>query len=484
MTRTRTIFVFVVLLLVAWGLLTIRIGAPWLGHQDANGAWISAAIRNYERYGFGALGGMIVLNNSPLQPNQSDQYVYYANHPPLPVWLPSLPVLLVGYDEVVVRFVFAACTLLSIAALYRLVRRLFGHTQALWSAAFYGFTPMIAYFGRMPDHEAPAILLLLLFTWVIVLWLQQPTRERWLALAALIFMQAWTAWGGLISIFAVCVAALWTAQRPQRRAVLVVMLVGILGAGAVFAFYQLLWSGTLDSFVDKFLWRSSSQSFVPGSEPFTWGQYGGRLLLRFITLFTPTICVVAALGVAPLFRDPSRLRRAVPLALLLGGVGFALLFRNASYVHDYYLMYVTPAVAIFSAVGLGYWWQQRRTMRWMRPLLVGLLVATPIAVIRYIDQLYQGSDQTDPLIIAQAFQQQTAANDLIMSNLPMIGLAIDFYASRDIDWEVTPAEAAARRDERESVYYFRCGESGELPAGTPVLSEVEVVPQCWLTRLS
>ena len=42
-------------------------------------AWISAAIRNYERYGFGALGGMIVLNNSPLQPNQSDQYVYYAN---------------------------------------------------------------------------------------------------------------------------------------------------------------------------------------------------------------------------------------------------------------------------------------------------------------------------------------------------------------------------------------------------------------------
>jgi hypothetical protein len=87
-------------------------------------------------------------------------------------------------------------------------------------------------------------------------------------------------------------------------------------------------------------------------------------------------------------------------------------------------------------------------------------------------------------VIAQAFSQHTGVNDLIMSNLPTIGLAIDFYASRDIDWDITPEEAAARRSEREGVYYFHCGESGELPASTPMISEIEIVPHCWLTRLS
>src|SRR5690606_22755519 len=75
--------------------------------------------------------------------------------------LPSLPVLLVGYHEVVVRFVFAACSLLSMAVMYALTRRLYGHTRAVWSAVFFTLTPMFAYFGRMPDHEAPAMLLLL-----------------------------------------------------------------------------------------------------------------------------------------------------------------------------------------------------------------------------------------------------------------------------------------------------------------------------------
>jgi 4-amino-4-deoxy-L-arabinose transferase-like glycosyltransferase len=481
MIRDHKLTILVLILVVGWGALTIRIGAPWVGHQDGNGAWISTAIRNYERYGFGTLGGMVALDNSPVQP---DNFHYYPNHPPFPVWLPSLPVLLFGYHEVLVRFVFAACSLLSIAAFYALTRRLFGNSQAISGTAFYAFTPMLAYFGRMPDHEAPALLLLLLFAWVMVLWLHRPSRVRGSILAALIVAQAWTAWGGLICVFGVCAGGWWLSQGRQRVSAFILAALGVIGAFAVVVFYQLQWSGSIGSFVDSFLWRTSNQTFVQGSEPFTWGQYVVRQLFRLITLFTPTIGVIAVLGIVPVLRETSRLRKAIPLALLLGGVCFVLLFRNASYIHDYYLVYITPAAAIFAAYGLHYWWQQRRTQRWMRPLLVGLLVATPIASIRYLDQLYQGSDQTEPLVIAQAIEQHTEATALIMSNLPSVGLAIDFYASRDIMWEIAPEEAAARRDEREFVYYFHCGAADTLPANTSVISEIEISPQCWLMRLS
>ena len=71
----------VAILLAAWALLTVRIGAPWLGHQDMNGVWVSSAIRNYEHYGFFQLGGIAVFNNAPAPP---DRLMYYTHRPAAP----------------------------------------------------------------------------------------------------------------------------------------------------------------------------------------------------------------------------------------------------------------------------------------------------------------------------------------------------------------------------------------------------------------
>lgn len=481
MSRTRTLTWLVVIFLAAWGFLVFRIGNAWVGHQDANGAWISSAIHNYERYGFANLGGMIVLNHSPIT---AGNYDYYASHPPLAVWLPTLPVLLVGYDEAIVRFVFAACTMLAVAALYALVRRLFGRARGMWSAAFFAFTPMIAYFGRMPDHEAPALLILLLFAWVLVLWLQNPTRLRWLALAALMLAQSWTAWGGLISTFAVCTAGLWAAKRAQRRDLFVLLVIGAVGVLLVVAFYQAQWSETINTFVEKFLWRSSSQSFQEGSEPFTLIDYVLRLLVRCITLFTPMICLLALLGFLPVVRSQTRLRRAIPLALLLGGLGFMLLFRNASYIHDYYLIYVTPAVAIFATVGLWEGWDWRRGQRWLRPALLGVILILPLGLVHYVGLLHQGDTEMNVLLVAEAVQRHADGDDLVMSNLATFGPAIEFYAERDILWNAAPALAVATSLERRGVYYFHCGAAEALPTGSFTLIESAVVPGCSLLRLS
>ena len=71
------------ILLVAWALLTVRLDAPWFGIAEENGAWISAAVRNYRLYGADNLWLMQVLNAGPATPETCH---YYVHHPPLVVW--------------------------------------------------------------------------------------------------------------------------------------------------------------------------------------------------------------------------------------------------------------------------------------------------------------------------------------------------------------------------------------------------------------
>lgn len=166
--RRKFPFLLIFILLVAWGFLTLNIANQWVGHQDANGAWISLAVRNYHWHGFFALNGMIDQNPEIVGVSSP-----YLHHPPLAVWLFALPTIFAGYDEAVIRFGAASCTLIGGAALFVLARRLAGQRFALWSTAFYLLTPMTAYFGRMPDHEAPALMFVILFAALLVNWLRR-----------------------------------------------------------------------------------------------------------------------------------------------------------------------------------------------------------------------------------------------------------------------------------------------------------------------
>ena len=87
----------IVILLAAWALLTIRVGAAWFGHQEANGAWISVAVRNYQTDT--ALSRSAAY--STLTPDSIGTVEPYTHHPPLAVWLPTCPILLVGYNEAI-----------------------------------------------------------------------------------------------------------------------------------------------------------------------------------------------------------------------------------------------------------------------------------------------------------------------------------------------------------------------------------------------
>lgn len=473
--KKRSSLWVIVVLLSAWALLTIQIGSAWFGHQDANGAWISAAVRNYQWHGLTYLGGLVDLSPNPNGPPQP-----YTHHPPLVVWLEALPVLLAGYHEALIRFVAAACTLLSAAALYVLARRLRGERFALWSMIFYLFTPLMAYFGRMPDHEAPALLLVLLFAAVLVDWLRQPTRRGWWTLAALVVLVCWTAWGGLIVVAALGGAALF--DRRRRGAIL---LLGLAAGAALVAFfgYELLFvPNAISDLIDVFIWRTSSSSLEPGAVAFTAADYLLRLFIRLVTLYTPTLLLLVLVGAGVMLPRRGLLRR-MTAALLVGACAYLLLFRNASYIHDYYLLYTAPAFALLAAAVIDRAGSSRRS-RWLRPLVAALTLVTLPTALYYLGEFHGSNDSALGLEFAQVVRAQTTPDDLILSNLPSSGPALEFYAERTITWALPPAAAlAAAGRASQTVYYLHCDNYSTLPAATPERPAVAINPQCRLTRL-
>jgi hypothetical protein len=65
-------------LTVAWGLLTIRLGAAWFGHHDWSGVWVHTVVRNWQLHGAWNLRLMQVANYGPATPETYDLY----NHRP------------------------------------------------------------------------------------------------------------------------------------------------------------------------------------------------------------------------------------------------------------------------------------------------------------------------------------------------------------------------------------------------------------------
>ncbi|MDX2160120.1 MAG: glycosyltransferase family 39 protein [bacterium] len=462
MRRRRDVLAVVPVLLIAWLLLTINLGGAWVGHQDANGAWISTAALNFQHHGFLTLSGLPALDTTP---SLAAPPRYYTSHPPIAVWLPTALISVIGYDETVMRFTFAALTLIGAAALYRLVRGLLGERWAWWTLAFYIAMPMTAYFGRMPDHEAPALLWGFLFALVLTAYLRRGQRHHLMLLALLAVIQAWTAWGGLILVWALCAAGMY-ANRARVRELVGVAVIGGAAAVAVLGYYQLVWSGAIDDLLWRLVWRTSAQSGGIGSETFSAAEYVVVALVRVLTLGTPSIAVLALIGTwrAPIRStlppgtpgEIMRLARALPLAFIAGGAAFMLIFRNAAYIHDYYLIYVTPGIALLAAGAMQI--RPRRSVRWIRPLVVALTLMIPFATVHYTRQLHSGSADTQPLRVADALARYTQPQDTIYANTPNLGLAIELYARRQVTWASPPDAALAVVDAQsgDRTFYLGC----------------------------
>ena len=153
---------------------------------------------NYERLGFGAMGGYPVVNLSA-QPEQPQTWYPYPNHSPVVPWLAWASARLIGPEgwaeawergeaplgiEFAIRLPFLLAYALALLGLILLLRNLGAPRAAPIAGALFALAPAGVLYGGLANYENPSLAALLLGLAAFAAYLRAPRLGR-LALACL-----------------------------------------------------------------------------------------------------------------------------------------------------------------------------------------------------------------------------------------------------------------------------------------------------------
>ena len=464
----------VIVLGIGLVLLCTKLTEPFVGHHEWNSAEFCVFARNHIAYGLGYTKLYCTWGNSATPPAEP---VRYLNHPPLIAAWVALPVLVFGDHEWAARLVPIAATLASAWLLMVMVGRLHSHGLGVLAGLFYVTLPATAYFGRMVDHHPLAEFFSLLMLHGYVAWAGlydagqpapganarcgQMSRRRAVACYTIgAVLGIGTAWvvalmASLIWLWNLARArkdpaarrlALWLTLIPSAALAAVVLHILAACAWDWRMFVPLVASRTVgaNEWLESFTWLA-------------WMQRNWRYLEANATLYAG-IAAVVYLVLAPLIlrwssaESPLRwIVRSGPatvpilLVLLQGGL-YVVIFKNQSWVHDYWQYLLLPFFAVaLAAVVLACYAVLLRPA----PAVAGL-AAVPVVLLMSVfadgrEALYQPDAERVPMIqalmrLAQFIPDRVPA----MTSVAYAGSSEQFdrYANR---WWPPQIEYYARR---------------------------------------
>jgi Dolichyl-phosphate-mannose-protein mannosyltransferase len=443
----------VVLFILFWILWTARLGAKFYGEQDSYRTWIPAAVRNYDIYDYDTIGLMIVRS---AYLDDAGKLSVYSHHPPLMVWLPRLLALVAGINEVSIRFVFVAATLIGAAAFYTLVKHLYGEKMAFWAMFFFSITPFMTYFETSYGPDPLGFMAFLLFAAIFTHWIKRPTRRRFIGLVSTTILATWSAWPAVIFVGVMGICGLFFGRRQQRIGIVVLGIVAVTSIAVMLLLYQYWWAGSFESLMQAFVWRTSTATFTEGSASFTMVEWFSRNLMDIVAFGTLGLLLLSFIGVFFLFKQGTRYANALTLSLLLAALIYFGAFRNATFIHHFYKAYTIPAMAISAAASVVY--RRRWYPRIMRPAVDGLILACVVQSI-YILILLVGTTNEPSLthVIDYINGLQNRPERIVVTFIDVntgSENAVEYYTMHPIDWTIGLDEIVLTPD--ETVLYILC----------------------------
>lgn len=407
----------ILVLLVGASLLSYKLSAPFVGHHEGNSAQYTLFARNFVAYGIGGTKLYCTWGNTASVPAEP---VLYLNHPPLiAVWV-AAPVAVFGDHEWAARLVPIAATLGSAYLLMIMMGRLHSHGLGVLAGLFYVTLPAIDHFGRMVDHVPLAQWFSLLMLHGYLLWSgvyaaietrSRTTSERrrgaaYYGLGTVLGIG--TAWAVVLMAALIWAANLARAGREPaiRRlilwltalpaaALLAVSLHILVGTGWKWPmFAALLVSRTAGQPVDWTTWAWKNWSYLQTNA----SCYAAVAIADYVVL-VPAILRLAQPKSA--FRNVVRSGLAVMPVLLIAlqGLLFIVVFRNQSYIHDYWQYLLMPFVAVaFAAMVLACYTALLR----VSPVAAGASAVLVVALMPLFaqarDRLYESVDGHAPAV--------------------------------------------------------------------------------------
>jgi 4-amino-4-deoxy-L-arabinose transferase-like glycosyltransferase len=334
----------------------------------------------------------------------SDAGSITVDKPPASLWVMGLSVRVFGLSSWSILVPQALMGVVTVALVYRIVRRRYTAGAALLAGTVLALTPVAALMFRFNNPDALLVLLLTASVWATMRAIEGPRTTRWMVLAGVLVgfafltkqLQALLVLPGLAAAF------LWAAPvTPWRR-----VRDGLLAVGALVAS-----AGWWVALVE--LWPADSRPYIGGSQTNSFLEltFGYNGLGRITGNETGSVggggaqgSMWGATGLTRLFGSEmgGQIAWLLPAALVLGVVAFVLRTRAArtdarraqvliwvswlvvtglvfslmaGIFHAYYTVALAPAIAALVGIGASELWARRDTL-WSAATMAAVTLGT------------------------------------------------------------------------------------------------------------
>ncbi len=418
-------------------LLSTHLNKPFIGHHDFNGAFYSTIARNINRYPVSESKLGSVLGDGPM----STPFTYYTHNVPLYSWFLSMFFFLFGaghFQARMLSLLFSACTLFLI---YAIARELFPRKIAILALLFFATSAMFMYFSTNVFPEALAIPLSLSTILFFLKFISSTSLKHFYLLIASSILATLTVWGPffLIPLLAIFYLILYRKLDPKFFVLLFIPFI-------IFIFFLIfLFIITGDFFAGGLIQGALSR--------INWAEQATNQNVKLLDFFKSEIVLSTAYyskvtlflsvfwGIIfsyQLLNKKTEKQNFIILILGIWGALYSLIFKNAAFIHDYFLIYFAPFFALSAAQAV-YTLQQYIRRHLKMSIVSSLLFFLPLAqlfmTLPFTDALWKTGDLS-VYQLGKLINKETEFLDpiLILSGQfgAHFGVFTNFYADRKI----------------------------------------------------
>jgi 4-amino-4-deoxy-L-arabinose transferase-like glycosyltransferase len=320
----------ILIVLLAFLLISTGLNKPFWGHHDWNGAYWGNVARNYVKYGPISTGFGMITNVGNVE---ASEFVYTFHYSPLYPLTLAIAYSLFGVKEEIARSLSIIFSLITVVFMYKIIREKISDFAAFSGMLLWVINPMFLYFGKMPVHD----IYILMFVAIGSYYYFQNKLKLTLLFVVLAQLSCWP---GYSIVPAIIIDQLIKNRFSPSKKLLLTVLPFIASSFLVFSsllIHDFLITGSFfgGGLQEIFFTRMRSVNLI---------SYLKTLSSWMNAYYSPIILFSAFAGFLISIKEKNKM--SFILFFLIFALVYPSLFKDASFRHDYLLIYFLPFLSI------------------------------------------------------------------------------------------------------------------------------------------
>ncbi|GEM_PF-1644379 len=436
---------YAVLLILTFGafLLSININKPYIDHHDFNSAFFSQIARNLTRVNITSSKLGQVLGSGPLDPNHLS---YYIDNVPLHPWLIALSFRFFGQGEFQARIISSLASLGSALLIYKITKKLFSKPAGVLASLLYVTSPMFIYFGSNVFPDPLAIFFSLSSFHFFILHLAKRRILDFYFLLISSTLSLLTVWGSYFLVPFLVLYYLVFEDKKDIKKILIFAFLPVIVFG-LFLLHLLILRGT--NFVPPLASAFTSRLNIPFQKGFQISpkSFFTEEFHRTLAYYSKTTVALSLawflLFAREIVKKDYNKKNFLLLTLMLWGISYPLFFQQAAFIHDYFLIYLSPFIAISASALAVTILKKVKSKNAAQVTTILFVIGLPLIQFsqtrNFTSALLSTSGSREGMELGQILAKNTNPADriLILSGQfgAHFGVFTNYYADRTVDYQ-------------------------------------------------